>query len=1065
MANELAPKVNQQVAFEQPIAPVSEQSTGSALTGLAAGLFNAAGSYLKAKDGTAASRKEERDTKARASLAQTFDKASQIDDPRARSRFLRTSSGNFLSAGGDPTMLGEVATAYGFDDVASVVVSPEQQLQDKMVNDPVFNLQYSYYSSQGLGHDQAFARASQKYEVREFGGDLTRENFDLRMTDGFSSTYQILQQVHGRPDVAFDNNMVQQLDASRREFATKAEQEAIRLGIDWTKTQAFAQNQMAESMLAAGDVDQRLRELYSPGSLVSVARKVNAEDPSKMSDEQLALFTAYMSDKNVSGIVGKDLDMGFARLVSSGALDDGVMEVLKQRLNSLRDMTIIDSPDAYNKWSNKELLAADGASPLATSREGMSEKALATDVRISDQVDKNFTIHKRAVAALDNDTAADVIESTAKGFESMHALKIKTGRAGVVTDRMLDNYMYREGGEGTATNIEQLFVKSFKAGTPEYVFDINKWVGVVNDNIRIESDDLQATYGKASTKYKTPQLFYIGQGELGAVSYNFDRGVVQDQIDATEKEVAKLIEQTGNPTAGQELSKKVLALQGIITELDGVVGAGGTSATAEQLKALTPRIRRYNQMLGQDNPLVSLMEAQGSAQGAGFLEQVARIDKLQAFNTELFRMGNRFSLVTNGPEEEGGIAVVDQGRGSVLEPNAVQPVVDVEVAEDKSDLRMRLDEAARIKPNAPDGIVEDTVFSRLNDEILEAVNFEGIKNLIKKEEGFSEEAIIPVKGDVPTIGYGFTEGVKMGDKISPEEAEKRLDDEVSKRLVQIADRIPAYTSFPEEVQNAMFSSWYRGSLSGSPKTLSLINEGKFREAADEFLDNDEYRNANELGRPGIRKRMKNTSDLIRSMAKPVIKIESSDDKRKVTKATIVPSIPDSVAEIFETDVDLIPANVKAAIGDVVPMLAADKIDEDFLDRSDLAILKKAAEKATSEGRSNIKYSDFGLSADDLLDKSAPEAIAASLKDPAFRMATLIGRAKVSKSGDGFTVKDTYDFNSGPKGRRAKKLWDAGDMKGFWNSISDEPWLTKVRIMMFAIQDADEGGTAVDIKIK
>jgi lysozyme len=34
-------------------------------------------------------------------------------------------------------------------------------------------------------------------------------------------------------------------------------------------------------------------------------------------------------------------------------------------------------------------------------------------------------------------------------------------------------------------------------------------------------------------------------------------------------------------------------------------------------------------------------------------------------------------------------------------------------------------------------------------------------------EGYTEKAIIPVPGDVPTIGFGSTDGVKMGDKTTP----------------------------------------------------------------------------------------------------------------------------------------------------------------------------------------------------------------------------------------------------------------------------------------------------------
>jgi len=41
-------------------------------------------------------------------------------------------------------------------------------------------------------------------------------------------------------------------------------------------------------------------------------------------------------------------------------------------------------------------------------------------------------------------------------------------------------------------------------------------------------------------------------------------------------------------------------------------------------------------------------------------------------------------------------------------------------------------------------------------------------------EGFRDKAYIPVPGDVPTIGFGSTHGVKMGDTITPERALIRL---------------------------------------------------------------------------------------------------------------------------------------------------------------------------------------------------------------------------------------------------------------------------------------------------
>lgn len=40
-------------------------------------------------------------------------------------------------------------------------------------------------------------------------------------------------------------------------------------------------------------------------------------------------------------------------------------------------------------------------------------------------------------------------------------------------------------------------------------------------------------------------------------------------------------------------------------------------------------------------------------------------------------------------------------------------------------------------------------------------------------EGYSDTAYIPIQGDVPTIGFGTTQGVKMGDTITPEKAVER----------------------------------------------------------------------------------------------------------------------------------------------------------------------------------------------------------------------------------------------------------------------------------------------------
>lgn len=41
---------------------------------------------------------------------------------------------------------------------------------------------------------------------------------------------------------------------------------------------------------------------------------------------------------------------------------------------------------------------------------------------------------------------------------------------------------------------------------------------------------------------------------------------------------------------------------------------------------------------------------------------------------------------------------------------------------------------------------------------------------IVASEGYTDKAVIPVPGDVPTVGFGTTEGVKMGDTTTPPKA-------------------------------------------------------------------------------------------------------------------------------------------------------------------------------------------------------------------------------------------------------------------------------------------------------
>ena len=86
---------------------------------------------------------------------------------------------------------------------------------------------------------------------------------------------------------------------------------------------------------------------------------------------------------------------------------------------------------------------------------------------------------------------------------------------------------------------------------------------------------------------------------------------------------------------------------------------------------------------------------------------------------------------------------------------------------------------------------------------------------IAKWEGFSDHAYIPVPGDVPTIAFGSTEGVKMGDTITVPKAIERLYRDTGKaesamgRCVKVPlaqCEYDAFTSFAFNVGTEAFCS-------------------------------------------------------------------------------------------------------------------------------------------------------------------------------------------------------------------------------------------------------------------
>lgn len=113
------------------------------------------------------------------------------------------------------------------------------------------------------------------------------------------------------------------------------------------------------------------------------------------------------------------------------------------------------------------------------------------------------------------------------------------------------------------------------------------------------------------------------------------------------------------------------------------------------------------------------------------------------------------------------------------------------------------------------------------------INAAGLQ-LIKSFEGCKTKAYLDAVG-IPTIGYGHTKGVKMGDIITQSQAEDLLKKDLSFFENNIEINVPIKLSDNEF--SALVSLVYNIGINAFIKStlLKLLKEGNVKGAADEFL--------------------------------------------------------------------------------------------------------------------------------------------------------------------------------------------------------------------------------------
>lgn len=123
---------------------------------------------------------------------------------------------------------------------------------------------------------------------------------------------------------------------------------------------------------------------------------------------------------------------------------------------------------------------------------------------------------------------------------------------------------------------------------------------------------------------------------------------------------------------------------------------------------------------------------------------------------------------------------------------------------------------------------------------------------IAVHEGYRDTAYTPVPGDVPTIGFGDTHGVKPGDRTDPVRALIRLGQHAEKFQSELRQCIGDVPMYQHEWDSIVSWAYNVGSSAACSSTLvKRLQAGEYEAACRELLRWDKF-NGRPL--PGLTKR-------------------------------------------------------------------------------------------------------------------------------------------------------------------------------------------------------------------
>lgn len=103
-------------------------------------------------------------------------------------------------------------------------------------------------------------------------------------------------------------------------------------------------------------------------------------------------------------------------------------------------------------------------------------------------------------------------------------------------------------------------------------------------------------------------------------------------------------------------------------------------------------------------------------------------------------------------------------------------------------------------------------------------------------EGYSDKAIIPVPGDVPTIGFGSTRNVRMGDTTNPVAALKRAGKEINEEYEAAIKRCVKVSLYQHEYDVYVDHAYNVGAKAFCESTIvKRLNEQDYEGACNAIL--------------------------------------------------------------------------------------------------------------------------------------------------------------------------------------------------------------------------------------